>query len=266
MDKLEKALQKARLDRQKVLSDGQPSVDSASAEGTEVQPLPAGTVALSAIVLEQNRIFAHQDRNVNADLFRILRTQVLQAMAKYNFKTLAITSPNYGDGKTTMALNLCISIAQDLNQTVLLADLDLRKPCLHTYLGLTPASGLTDYLAGTCSIADSLLRLPFERMTILPAGKVLDRSSETLGSPQMVRLADELKTRYADRLVVYDMPPLLAQDDPLTFLPHIDAVLLVVRDGVTKTADIKRCLDILSEAKVIGIVLNDAYSVKSKEN
>ena len=72
----------------------------------------------------------------------------------------------------------------------------------------------------------------------------------------MKKLATELKTRYADRVIIYDMPPLLAQDDPLVFLPHVDAVLLVIKEGVTTTDEIKRCLDILSSAKVIGTVLN----------
>jgi Mrp family chromosome partitioning ATPase len=185
-----------------------------------------------------------------------LRTQTLQAMEKGGFRTLAITSPNYGDGKTTIAINLAISIALDFKQTVLLADLDLRKPSIHKYLGLEPRAGLTDYLAGHAAIPDCLIRLPFERLTTLPAGQILDHSSETLGSPQMASLANELKTRYPDRLVIYDMPPLLAQDDPLAFLPHVDCVLLVVQDGVTTTDDIKRSLDILSNAKVIGTILN----------
>jgi len=264
MDKLEKALQKARAERQKTLADTA-SVGPRGGEGISVplSGLPAGSVELSEVVLESNRIFAHHSRSQAADLFRLLRTQVLQAMSKHGFRTLAVTSPNYGDGKTTVSINMCISIALDLNQTVLLADLDLRKPCVHKYLGLAPATGLTDFLAGTASLSNTLLRLPFERMTVLPAGQVLDRSSETLGSPQMSSLAAELKTRYPDRMVVYDMPPLLAQDDPLTFLPHVDAVLLVVRDGESKVADIKRCLDILADANVVGIVLNDNYATQA---
>lgn len=258
MDKLEKALQKARMERQRTLATGVPiasGVDAAS----PLKNLPAGTVELSEVALEANRIFSHHARDPRADLFRILRTQILQAMSKHGCKTLAITSPNYGDGKTTIAINLCISIALDVNQTVLLADLDLRKPSVHQYLGLDARKGLTDYLSGAASVSEALVRLPFERMTVLPAGEMRDRSSEMLGSPQMASLANELRTRYPDRMVVYDMPPLLAQDDPLTFLPHVDAVLLVVRDCETKTADIKRSLDILSAAKVVGIVLNDSY-------
>lgn len=269
MDKLEKALHKARQLRAAHLS-GAPSVVSAAAYSPAsssaprvkgVPVVPSGTIVLDEEVLEANRILAHHPKDPKADLFRILRAQILQTMAKHGFRTLAITSSNYGDGKTTIATNLAISIAQDMNQTVLLADLDLRKPSIHTYLGLEPAVGLTDFLAGRAQIPACLMRLPLDRLTVLPAGNAMQQSSEVLGSPQMAALATELKTRYPDRLVIYDMPPLLAQDDPLTFLPHVDAVLLIVRDGVTATADIKRSLDILSSATVLGTVLNDQMSL-----
>ena len=72
----------------------------------------------------------------------------------------------------------------------------------------------------------------------------------------MENLAKELAQRYSDRLVIYDMPPLLEQDDPLVFLPHVDAALLVIKEGVTTTYEIKRCIDILSSSKVLGTVLN----------
>ncbi len=207
-------------------------------------------------VLDRHHIVAHRTRSKEADLFRFLRTQILQKMAENGFKTLAISSPRYGDGKSTTAANLAVSIAQDLKQTVLVVDLDLRKPSLAEYLEIQPKFGLTDYLADKASVQECLVRLPFERISVFPAGKPVDRSSETLGSPQMEKLAKELKGRYEDRLIIYDMPPLLEQDDPLVFLPHVDAFLMVVREGVTTIDEIKRSLDILQSAKVIGVVLN----------
>jgi len=197
--------------------------------------------------LDRHHIIAHRTRSKEADLFRFLRTQILQGMSKNNFKTIAISSPRYGDGKTTIASNLAVSIAQDL---------DLRKPSVAEYLEIQPKVGLTDYLAGNASVKDCLIHTPFERITVFPAGKPVDRSSETLGSPQMQKLAAELKERYDDRLIIYDMPPLLEQDDPLVFLPYVDTFLMVVREGVTTVDEIKRSLDILQSAKVIGVVLN----------
>lgn len=260
MDKLEKALQKAREERGHAALDHgvHPARRTQSAASLAAPPLPPEPPLSFDLVLEKNRIVAHRMRSPEADLFRLLRTQTLQAMAKTGARTLAITSPAYGNGKTTVAINLAVSIALDINQTVLLVDLDLRKPCVHSYLGLHPESGLTTYLTGKADISDCLVRLPFERMSVLPAGEMIEYSSEILGSPKMRALTDELKTRYADRIVIYDMPPLLEQDDPLTLLPHVDAVLLVVQNGVTTQAEIKRSLDILAGANVIGTVLNGA--------
>ena len=107
---------------------------------------------------------------------------------------------------------------------------------------------------------ECLVRPSFERLSILPAGKSLDHSSEVIGSPKMAALAEELERRYHDRLIIYDMPPILEQDDSLAFLPHVGAVLLVVRDGVTPVGDIKHSVTALSGAHVIGTVLNHALS------
>ncbi len=261
MDKLEKALQKARSLRQTQHPLSSFGANVPAGVTVALDKVPVGTTPLSAETLEDNRILAHRTKSPEADLFRILRAQVLQTMNKHGFRTLAVTSPNYGEGKTTISTNLAISIALDMKQTVLLVDLDLRKPCVHKYLGMEPACGLTDYLSGSATLPECLMRLPFERLSSLPAGRGLDHSSETLGSPQMAALAAELKSRYPDRLVIYDMPPLLAQDDPLTFLPHVDAALLVVQDGVTKTEDVKRSLEVLEHANVIGTVLNNSYKL-----
>ena len=123
---------------------------------------------------------------------------------------------------------------------MLLADLDLRKPSVSRYLGVDAPYGLSDHFLYDTPIPQCLLRPSFDRLTILPAGKPLDHSSEVLGSPKMAMLADDLRTRYQDRMIIYDMPPVLAQDDPIAFLPHVDAVLMVVRDGVTEIDEIER--------------------------
>ena len=141
--------------------------------GLDTSALEKEKTSLSAFekALDQNRIIAHRTHSREADIFRFLRTQILQAMQKSGLKTLAITSPNYNDGKTTIAANLAVSISQDLKQTVLLADLDLRKPSLHNYLKLEQKFGLTDYLKGKASVQECLLRMPFERLSIFPAGR-----------------------------------------------------------------------------------------------
>lgn len=263
MDKLAKALNKARNERESMIYNaGLPR--GARAQATAYHMPVTGTtpahnvMTIDAAQLEAHRIIAHRTRHKEADIFRILRTRVLHAMAQSGLKTLGITSPNYGDGKTTISLNLAVSIALDLKQTVLLVDLDLRKPNVMEYFGLTAPVGLTDYFTNDIPIANCLIRTSFDRLSLLPAGPVLDNSSEVLGSPKIAALASELKTRYDDRLIIYDMPPILAQDDPLVFLPHMDAVLMVVNEGSSTTDDIKKSMQVLAGAHVIGTVLNNS--------
>ncbi|HEU0118088.1 MAG TPA: CpsD/CapB family tyrosine-protein kinase [Alphaproteobacteria bacterium] len=266
MDRLEKALEKARQLRESELATqptgaGQTVASANRATTGYTRPLNSEPMTVGEAQLERHRVLAHHTRNPEADIFRILRTQILQIMNKSGYRTLAITSPNYGDGKTTIALNLGMSIALDLKQTVLLVDLDLRKPNLHEFLGLERTRGLSDHLLDNVPLSDCLTRLSFDRLSILPAGRPLDNSSEVLGSPKMAALANELKTRYPDRMIIYDMPPVLAQDDPIAFLPHVEATLMVVYDGVTRVNDLKQCLNVLSNANIIGTVLNNAHNV-----
>ena len=197
-----------------------------------------------------------KNQSTQADIFRFLRTQILQKMKKEGYRTLAISSPRYGDGKSTIACNLAVSIAQDLKQTALLVDLDLRNPSIDRYMGMDTQIGLTHYLSDKARVEDCLVRPAFKRISVFPAGDAIDQSSETLGSPEMKKLAQELKHRYDDRLIIYDLPPLLQQDDPLVFLPHVDAFILVVQEGKTTSDEIKRSLEILQSANILGVVLN----------
>ncbi|MCU7862092.1 MAG: hypothetical protein KZQ86_20215 [Candidatus Thiodiazotropha sp. (ex Lucinoma kastoroae)] len=100
-----------------------------------------------------------------------------------------------------------------------------------------------------------------ERLVILPGNKPFANSSEMLSSPKMVQLVEELKNRYPNRIVIFDMPPLLSCDDMIAFSPYIDAVILVVEEGGTLKDELKRAFELLDRANIIGTVLN-----KSSDN
>ena len=240
---------------------GLPSL--ASSIGTEVDASVYNSriVTLSNTVLDRNHIVARRARDPSADVFRILRTKVIQALNRGGYNSLAITSPGYGDGKTTIAVNLALSIALDVKKTVCLVDVDFRHPSVHRALGIEPTVGLGDYLVHGTPISDCLIRPSFDRIVVLPIARPLDNSSETLGIPQMAILTEELKDRYPDRLIIYDLPPLLTQDDTISFLPHVDAALLVVREGFTSRRDILRATTLLSDVNVIGTVLNHSDEI-----
>jgi protein-tyrosine kinase len=265
MDKLEKALERARLERQNALAGSGGPAEVARQAVQEGPPnAPDDSAVRSRIVvideraLTENRLIGGSRSDPNAEAFRVLRTKVLRILQKHNLRTLAITSPRYGDGKTTVAVNLAFSLALDVNQTVCLVDLDFRRPKIDEYLGIHVNSGLDGYLLNDVPLSDCLVRPSIERLVILPIANAVEHSSETIGLPKMAALALELKTRYPDRIVIYDMPPLIEQADTITFLKHVDGVLLVVREGVTHREDVREALHLLADSAVIGTILNGA--------
>jgi capsular exopolysaccharide synthesis family protein len=215
--------------------------------------------------LREKRIVAVDDVDPAAGAYKVLRTHVLQRMRVKGWKTLAITSASEGNGKTVTAINLAISLAREVNQTTLLADLDLRRPSIAPYFVDHEIPGLSEYLTGEKEIADILIKPGFERLVILPGHHSFTHSSELLSSPRMMRLVEELKGRYPDRLVLFDMPPVLTGDDVIAFLPYVDAVILVIEEGVTTKNDLQRAYELLGEDKLLGTVLNKSDEASAGE-
>jgi Mrp family chromosome partitioning ATPase len=150
-----------------------------------------------------------------------------------------------------------------VNQTVLLVDLDLRRPTLGRYLWESPTRGISDYLTEGTELGDLLVHPGVERLAILPGNHSFTQSSEMLSSPRMIQLVQELKTRYENRLIIFDMPPLLASDDVLAFLPHLDAVMLVIEDGRTTKDQLDQAYRLLGDRHIIGSVLNKSAEASS---
>jgi protein-tyrosine kinase len=140
----------------------------------------------------------------------------------------------------------------------LLVDADLRTPSVARYLGLEVKHGLADVLAGRATISECLINPAMQRLCILPARDSIDNSAELLSSPQMLQLVHEVKSRYPDRVVIFDLPPLMTVADTIGFLPIVDSCLLVVRDGAVEGTDLKRMVGLLEEHNLIGTVLNAA--------
>lgn len=194
--------------------------------------------------------------------YKMLRTQILQRTRQHGWKTLAITSPGFGEGKTLTAVNLAITLAREVNRTVLLIDSDLQRPSVAACFGYAPSAGLADYLAGSAALPDLLVNPGIERLVILPGRGRVENSSEALSSPKMIELVQELRDRYPERLVVIDLPPLLVADDALAFSPYVDAMLLVAEEGKTSRDDLRRAVKLLDDVNIIGTVLNKSTSVR----
>ncbi len=108
-------------------------------------------------------------------------------------------------------------------------------------------------------IQEILFTPSIERLVVLPGREAIQNSSEMLRSPKMVALVNELKHRYPDRLIVFDLPPILAADDALSFAPYTDSMLLVAEAGGTSRDDLQKALEVLKSVPVIGTVLNKTH-------
>jgi exopolysaccharide/PEP-CTERM locus tyrosine autokinase len=173
-----------------------------------------------------------------------------------------VTSAKPLDGKTIVAANLAISIAQGINEHVMIVDCDLRKPSLDRSLGLnTHQGGIRDYLEKGTSVAPYLVKTPVDKLTVLPAGKAPKNPSELLSSKKMRLLVEELKTRYEDRYVIFDATPAQVAAETTFLASMVDGVILVVRAGKTPKNSILHAMENLNPNKVIGIIFNASKEV-----
>jgi len=213
-------------------------------------------VQLAREHLKAQRVVLGDEIDDATNAYKILRTQVLQRMAAQGWNALAVVSPRHGEGATLTATNLAISLAREVHRTVLLVDLNLREPNVHRLLGFEPKHGISDYIVHDVPLNEILVNPGIDRMVVLPGRDPVFNSAEILASPKMVRLVEELKTRYPARIVVFDLPPLLGTPDALAFSPYTDTVLLVLREAHTTQDDLVKAMTLLDNVNVLGTVLN----------
>ena len=269
VDRIRKALDLARQERER--SFGRTVEEPHSLE-TKSDARPAAAIvytrtksfSASADLLESNRIVNVQSPGAAAGAFRMLRTQVLQRMMENDWRSLAIFSPCRNDGKTTTAINLAISLANDHLHTVLLVDFDLKRPSVAAKLGISPQSGADDLLRGEAAVEDCLYHPDgFDRLVVLPARSAMHDSSEALAGRRGRELVAELRSRYPDRIVLFDLPPILEADDALAFAPQVECGLVVVAEGLTSRKDLLRSMELLHKTPIVGTVLNRAADAAS---
>ena len=212
--------------------------------------------------LKRNKVISLFHDHQLTDQINLLRAQLVSKLKQVGGNSLLITSANQGEGKTFTAINLSISIAKELNKTVLLIDADLKNPSIHHYdfasdfLGVDISKGLADFLLGESELKELFINPGIEKLTILPAGRPLPNSSELLGSPKMEKLIKEIKSRYKERIIIFDCSSVLVGPDPLVFSHLMDGILLVVEAERTTPDQIKRTMNLLSGKPVFGVVMN----------
>jgi protein-tyrosine kinase len=215
-------------------------------------------VRLSEARLENARIVAHGASSPHGRYYDMLRTQVLQEMDKKSWQFLAVTSPTAACGKTVTACNLAMSVARLPERSVLLVDMDMHKPKIAEYLGLSGTAGVLGVLEGRATLPAAIIQASIgpNQLLVLPGTTASSGSSEWMASQMMGTLLQTIKRDFRSRIVIFDLPPMLTGDDVISILPQMDAVLLVTGAGSTSLADIKECQKHLQRTPVVRVVVN----------
>lgn len=190
--------------------------------------------------------------------YKVLRTQIQQRMEKNKWNTLMITSPRSQEGKTVCSVNLAAAFARQYHRTVLLVDADLRNQPICRYLGLDAEFGLMDYLLHGKPLHEVIVWPEVGGFTLISGGQRTPDGTEVLASPRMQNLVQDMKLRYKDRYIIFDVPAILDRADAMAFAPLVDCIALVVEYGKTSMNDIRQALELIPRERFLGFILNRA--------
>ena len=260
MDQIKRAIERAKASGVGASIEDRGKAELRPSVKMDVSATPvaaAQTLHVSQKQLELSRIVSHLPGSAASTSFDLLRTRVLQYMWGKGLSSLAITSPTSGCGKTVTSINLAFSMARLAGGHTVLVDLDLRKPQIAKYLDIQPASDLFAVLHKKLALRDALVSLDVAGpgLSLLPTMSIADRSSELMASAEMKDLVKTLVEQFDKNIVVFDMPPILIADDFISFLPNVDAVLLVAAAGQSTEPELAECLRLIPESKLVGVVL-----------
>jgi protein-tyrosine kinase len=189
--------------------------------------------------------------------FDLLAAQIYAKLQDNSWKTFGVTSPRVGDGKSTIAHRLALSMAREKKHRVMLVDLNVFNPSVHALFGLSNVKHLGRVVNGELDFADAIQQCELERLKIVASGKTGVEGADLMSSFVFDRLIREISQRYSDRICIFDMPSYLDSNVALTVSPYLDSLLLVVRDGHTHAKDLLAVSRMLSDKKILGFVLND---------
>lgn len=260
MEKIKQAIEKARQQSGEKVELPRPVAvaPAPTSEVGEISYRQTRVVALDPRHLEKHRIVALNKSDLSSVSFDLLRTQVLQKMEEHGWRTLAIVSPVPECGKTVVAINLAISIAHHTSKTAMLVDFDLRKPKIAEYLGLPDGISLNEVLEGGVDASEAFVNPGMPKLVVMPAARPIRKSAEMLASDKVKQLVSDLRDRYKERIVIFDLPPLLSVDDAISVLPQIDCVLMVVGNGMVTKHEMDESLRLLHTTHLLGVILNKA--------
>lgn len=251
----------------------------ASAETASVRR--SREVQLDLVRLErEGYLVSAQARSLLAEQMRIIKRPLLANVAKAHVdgpdripraNLIQVVSAMPGEGKTFFAMNLAMSIAMEVDHSVLLVDADVLRPSVLSRYGIEPARGLMDVLEANSvagrtgkppelELADVMLRTNVPKLNLLPAGTANAQSTEMLASAVMASLLDELASKYSDRIVLFDAPPLISTTESRVLASRVGQVLMVVEADSTTHAQVTQAYAAVEQCPVVLSVLNKCRS------
>lgn len=243
-----------------------PAPAAPQAERSRLQPAPLSRqVDLDLLTLgAAGFLVPSAPRSHMADQYRVIKRPLIanavgKGAARVNHGNLIMmTSAMPGEGKSFTSINLAMSIASELDHTVMLVDADVARPSVLKKLGLGEAPGLLDLLEGKAEMSDVLMRTNIDKLTILPSGRPHPKSTELLASDAMRNLLNDMASRYPDRIIIFDSPPLLLTTESRVLATQMGQVVLVVHAGKTLQADVQHALSTIEQCPIRMMLLNRA--------
>lgn len=197
-----------------------------------------------------------------SEQFRVLRTNIMFPAFGKPPRVILVTSAVSGEGKSFVASNLAVTMAQSVDSHMLLLDCDLRIPSIHRVFGFPDSvSGLGNVLKGECELSSVFLSTKVEKLSIIPGVGGRDKPAELLSSDAMGQVLSELRNRYGDRYIVIDSPPPIITPETLALTKIVDSVILVIRNEKTARGLVKDVVDAIGRDKVSGVIAN-RYDVR----
>jgi len=267
LGKIFEALEKSKKENKRSAPANQPAGQSANqpisqpANQPISQPVsqPTGQPVNRQIFkdnLDENLVTLLNPQSFESEQFKILRTNLLFPVSGKSPRCIMITSALPGEGKSFVSANLAISIAQNIDEHVLLMDCDIRKPTMHSAFGFVDVQGLSEYLSKGISLSSLLIKTDLNKLTLLPAGSPPANPAELLSSQQMSELIKEVKERYNNRYIIIDSPPPQLTAETSAIARHVDGIIFVVKYGSTPRHIVTKLINILGKEKILGVVVN----------
>jgi Mrp family chromosome partitioning ATPase len=272
MERIQSAIEKARAARQDKVPGTAAAAPAAKAKAQPSRPLEADDpwLALPEFetnpkTLEAHRIVAFKSGPA-AIPFDVMRTKLLHQMRLNNWRRIAITSPSSSCGKTMVSLNLAFSLARQVEIRVLVVELDLRRPAVAKTLGLRVKHLFASVLEGQSPAEENMVR--YGPNLIFATNHIPTRNpAELLQGPGAAAVLDEIEARYRPDIMIFDMPPMLVNDDTIAFLDQVDCAMLIGAAETTTIDEIDRCeQELAARTKVMGVVLNKCRYLERGES